>query len=283
MKNQIDNKNKLPKIIDYKALFIYSLIVIISYGLIMFYEDGMIFFGTKHSDSDRLYASYTYSVKNSNFKKEVFNYKNEKIELFTNIKENNNKNVIFLGGNAEDISFNLSTLNKMFPEYNIYTFNYPGYGESTGKSNEEIVTDLISYFIKERNIDNGNLVLMGRSLGTGLATKYAATSNTLNKLILISPYYSLESVVNDEYVFLPKFLTNIIMKNKIETYKYADKVNAKTLIVYTPDDMVIRKENTLKLAEHFKDKEIVLVDGESHQSILIAEKTIEIINKFTKN
>lgn len=283
MKNQINNQNRLPKVIDYKALFIYSLIVVVSYGLIMFYEDSMIFFGTKHSDSDRLYANYSSSFRSSKFKKEIFQYKDNKIELFTNIKENNNKNVIFLGGNAEDVSFNLRTLNQMFPKYNIYTFNYPGYGESTGKSDEENITDLISYFIKEKKLDNGNLVLIGRSLGTGFATKYASTSDKLNKLILISPYYSLESVVNDEYVFLPKFITNIIMKNKVETYKYAEKVTAKTLIVYTPNDLVIKKENTLKLTEHFKDREIGAVDGESHPSILIAEKTIEIINKFTKN
>lgn len=283
MKNNIENQNKIPKLINYNALFIYSLIVIISYGLIMFYENSMIFFGTKYSDKDRFYGNYINGVKESNFKKVFFSYKNEKIELFTNIKENNNKNVIFLGGNAEDVSFNLKTLNQMFPKYNIYTFNYPGYGESTGKSDEENITDLISYFIKEKKLDNGNLVLIGRSLGTGFATKYASTSDKLNKLILISPYYSLESVVNDEYVFLPKFITNIIMKNKIETYKYAEKVTAKTLIVYTPNDLVIKKENTLKLTEHFKDREIGAVDGESHPSILIAEKTIEIINKFTKN
>jgi len=261
-----------------KSVLSCILILTISLYITMFYfEEKIIFAGTKHSDSYRDATIPT--ISKLNFEHKFLNHKNTSIEYFSRYK-NSKENILFLGGNAEDVLFDLSFLSNTFKHQNIYTLNYPGYGGSNGISNEDRITELVNDFIIQLGLDKNNLTVVGRSLGTGFATKVASTFKNTKSLILVSPYYSMEKLAVEHFPFMPYGMTSLFMKNKIETFKHAKLLNIPVLVIYAKNDNVVFNNHTEKLIDLFHQKEVVLIENETHDSVLMATKTIESIQKF---
>ncbi len=262
-----------------KSMLSYILTLITLLYIAMFYfEEKLIFAGTKHSDSYRNGTIPT--ISKLKFEQKFMNHKNNSIEYF--VRENNSKeNVLFLGGNAEDVLFDLQFLSDTFKHQNIYTLNYPGYGGSEGISNEDKITEVVNDFVIQLGLDKKNLTVVGRSLGTGFATKVASTFKNTKSLILVSPYYSMEKLAVEHFPFMPYGMTSLFMKNKIETFKHAKLLNIPVLVIYAKNDNVVFNNHTEKLIDLFSQKEVVLIENETHDSVLMANKTIESIQKFT--
>ena len=71
---------------------------------------------------------------------------------------------------------------------------YPGYGIYTGETSEtRILSDaetVFDYLVNSLGFENENILIMGRSLGSGPAT-YLARSKNAGCLILISAFTSI--------------------------------------------------------------------------------------------
>ena len=74
---------------------------------------------------------------------------------------------------------------------------YPGYGVYKGKSSEQrILQDVVNvydYLTKKMNLKGENLILFGRSIGTGPAT-YLASEKKIGALLLMSGYTCIRAV-----------------------------------------------------------------------------------------
>jgi pimeloyl-ACP methyl ester carboxylesterase len=82
--------------------------------------------------------------------------------------------LIYLGGNAEDVSMSLPLLAETFPEHALYLLHYRGYTGSTGTPTEKaLVADALQLFDRAA-VDHPEVVLIGRSLGSGIALQVAA-------------------------------------------------------------------------------------------------------------
>ena len=106
------------------------------------------------------------------------------------------KNIIYFGGNmqsSDNFFFQMHESNNwgMFADHNFLMIDYPGYGYSSGTTNYNNIikaTDSIYQFVKESSYyGNNKIIIMGFSLGTGVAT-YVASSHNTDGLILIAPY-----------------------------------------------------------------------------------------------
>lgn len=98
--------------------------------------------------------------------------------------------------------------------------------------------------MKEK-VDEKYIILYGRSLGSGFATKLAST-NQPRMLILDAPYYSLSKVTARYAPFMPM---SIILKYPIPTYKWLKYVECPIHIIHGTNDKLIPFKSSVKLSK----------------------------------
>ncbi len=173
--------------------------------------------------------------------------------------------LIYFGGNAEDVSFNMPDLTAAFSNRAIYLMHYRGYGGSSGRPSEDgLVTDAIALFDRVHSL-HPNVVLMGRSLGSGVAV-HLASLRPVERLILVTPFDSLQDVAASLYPYVP---VRRFLRDKFESWRYAPKVTAPTTIIAAERDEVIPPDNTRLLKTRFQPgiASFVVVPGAGHNNI----------------
>ena len=175
------------------------------------------------------------------------------------------KAVIYLGGNAEDVSASLPLLDSAFPGRALYLMHYRGYAGSTGKPTEEaIVADALALFDRVRT-EHSDIVVIGRSLGTGVAVRMA-TLRPVSKLVLVTPYDSLGELAARQFRFFP---VRLLLTDKYESGKYAPRVKVPTLILAAEHDEIIPARSTELLFSRFANgvASMKVIEGAGHNSI----------------
>jgi len=155
--------------------------------------------------------------------------------------------LIYFGGNAEDVSFSLPLLSKAYPNHALYLLHYRGYGGSTGQPTEEALHADARALFEMVHARHEHVLVMGRSLGTAVAVRLAATQ-PVNRLVLVTPYDSILHVAQLEFPYVP---VSLILRDKFESCRDAPKVQAPTLILAAEGDEVIPRESTQALFRTF--------------------------------
>ena len=125
--------------------------------------------------------------------------------------------------------------------------DYRGFGKSTGRrSSKAIKRDLQVIYNKIREqADEDRIILYGRSLGSGFATKLASTNHP-KMLILDAPYYSLTKVAARYMPFMP---FSVLMKYPLPTYKWLKYVQCPIHIIHGTHDKLIPYKTSVKLSQ----------------------------------
>ncbi len=156
--------------------------------------------------------------------------------------------VLYLKGNSKSIKgWGKFAVDFTRNGYDVIMVDYRGFGKSTGKrSQKKIKNDLQFVYnkIKEK-VDEKHIILYGRSLGSGFATKLASVNNPC-KLILEAPYYSLTKVTARYAPFMP---FSIIMKYPLPTYKWIKYVQCPIHIIHGTNDTLIPFKTSIKLSK----------------------------------
>ncbi len=185
--------------------------------------------------------------------------------VITTSEHSGERALIYFGGNGEDVNYNLPMLSSAFPDRAIYLMNYRGYGGSSGKPCETaIIADAFRLFDLVHS-DHNNVLLIGRSLGSGVAV-HVASERPVERMILVTPYNSIEELAASEFSFFP---VSLILQDKYESWKYAPNVTTPTLLIQAGNDEVIPAESTMKLFKSFHNgvASIKVVDGAGHNNI----------------
>jgi pimeloyl-ACP methyl ester carboxylesterase len=185
--------------------------------------------------------------------------------LVTTLPRVGAKALVYFGGNAEDVSYGLPAFAAAFPDHAIYLMHYRGYGGSSGKPTEAaLFSDAVALFDRV-HAEHQSILVVGRSLGTGVAT-YLASVRPVTRLVLVTPYDSLVAVASKHYSFFP---VRWLMRDKFESWRYAEHVTAPTLIIAAQFDEVIPAANTKALLPHFRPglASMKVIAGASHNSI----------------
>ncbi|MHC8367310.1 alpha/beta hydrolase [Pseudomonas sp. ZT5P21] len=155
--------------------------------------------------------------------------------------------LIYFGGNAEDVSRNLPVFSKAFPDHALYLLHYRGFGGSTGSPSEEAISrDAMTLFDKVYDT-HPHIAVVGRSLGSGVAVRLAS-QRPATRLILITPYNSLEDLAVRQY---PIFPVKWLLQDKFESWKYAAHISIPTLLLAAGQDDIIPRSSTEELYGHF--------------------------------
>lgn len=173
--------------------------------------------------------------------------------------------VVYFGGNAEDVSRTLPELQRAFPGRALYLLHYRGYGGSAGEPGEVALTrDALALFdlaqARHRQVE-----LVGRSLGSGLAVR-VASQRPVRRLVLVTPFDSLQAIAARHYPWMP---VRWLMRDKYESWRYAPRVRAPTLLIEAEHDEVIPRVSTRQLLGRFAPgvAGLVVVPGAGHNSL----------------
>lgn len=106
--------------------------------------------------------------------------------------------VIYFGGNAEDVSDSMPTLQRAFPDRSVFALHYRGYNGSTGKPSETaLIADALVLFDRI-HATYPRVILIGRSLGSGIAI-HVASMRPVERLVLVTPYDSLQEIAAQRF------------------------------------------------------------------------------------
>ena len=122
-------------------------------------------------------------------------------------------------------------------DYDVVLVDYRGFGKSTGKRSEKEMLGDMQYVYEKlaEKYTEHHIIVYGRSLGSGFATKIAS-ENKPRYLILDSPYYSFKKAVER---FLPILPVRFVLRYHLRTDKWIRHVNCHTYIIHGTRDLLI--------------------------------------------
>ncbi len=183
--------------------------------------------------------------------------------------------LIYFGGNAEDVSLSLPSFSRDFPEHAIYLLHYRGYGGSSGTPSEEAIQKDALALFDAVYAKHSEVVVVGRSVGSGVAVRLAS-QRPVSRLVLVTPYYSLVELAARLYPYLP---VSWLLRDKFESWRYAPRVVAPTVLVVAENDEVIPRASTERLYASFAQGVATLkvIAGASHDTISESPRYLEIL------
>ena len=222
-----------------KQIFIFIQLILIGYLVVIAYfyfmQDNYIYYPQKITKD---YADMI--LKSNKNVEEVIIETSDKSKLhgwFVKLTTLKAPLVIYFGGNGEEVSYLAN--DPKFKDYSILTMNYRGFGLSEGKPSEKSFLsdslEIYDYAIKRTDIDTNNVIIMGRSLGTGVAI-YVSSKRNCKAVILTSPYDSINSVAQEQMPFLP---IELISRNKFNSILLAPQIKYPLLSLVATEDSTI--------------------------------------------
>ena len=190
------------------------------------------------------------------------------------------KAILYLHGNRGSIRFGVYQIRTMLDKgYDILVPDYRGYGKTEGEieSETQLLEDVekaYKYLLESYLEDN--IIVIGYSLGSGMASHLAAKFNPAH-LLMVAPFSSLTDIKNQYLWFVPDFL----LKFKLDTEKNLKQIKCPVSIVHGTEDRVVRFKLSEKLKEKYPKKvNLVPVVGQGHRRIIFdnaLEKTLSHI------
>lgn len=193
--------------------------------------------------------------------------------------------LLFCHGNAGNISHRIEKM-AVFQKlgFNVFLFDYRGYGESQGKPNEQgtyrDAEAALEYLIKTRGIAPETVVLYGESLGTGVAVEIA-TRYPIAGLILEAPYTSLADVGQRIVWFLPVWF---IVRNRYESRRKLPRVSCPLLILHSREDEIFSYSHAERLlaAANSPKRLVELQGGHANAFFVSLERSKSAIAQFLR-
>ena len=175
--------------------------------------------------------------------------------------------VFYLKGNSKSIKgWGKFAVDFTRHNYDVIMVDYRGFGKSTGKRTQKAIKrdmQMVYNKIKEK-VAEKYIILYGRSLGSGFATKLASMNNP-RMLILDAPYYSLSKVAKKFIPFMP---ISLLIKFPIPTYKWLKYVQCPIHIIHGTDDQLIPYKSSVKLSKINPDQTtLYTVIGGGHKDL----------------
>src|SRR4030095_10671709 len=162
----------------------------------------------------------------------------------------------------------------------VVVVNYRGYGGSTGQPGQKELYDdglaIYDYAIR-RGVPPQHIVVMGRSLGSGVASMLAG-ARPVHAAILITPFDSLASVAAGHYPFLP---VRLLLRHPFPSAEWARLAHAPALIMAAEQDSVVPATHARKLFDAWAGpKQFHVLPQTGHNDIDMHPDYYRLIDEF---
>lgn len=187
--------------------------------------------------------------------------------------------ILYFGGNAEDVLYTAGTARHLDAR-RLLVVNYRGYGASTGRPGQkELYEDALAIYdwaVRE-GTDPKHIVVMGRSLGSGVATMLAA-NRPVAGAILVTPFDSLAAVGAGHY---PIFPVRLLLRHPFPSDEWARQIPRPALLIAASHDFIVPAKHAQRLAEEWAGpKDIRILQGVGHNDVESNADYYPLINQF---
>ena len=188
--------------------------------------------------------------------------------------------IIFFGGNSDDVTNYVINIDNL-KNWNTALINYRSYGLSEGQPNEKnLFKDSLAiydYFASRPDINKEKIIVMGHSLGTGVAI-YVAQNRPVKKIVLISPYANIKNVAQNIFILFP---VKFMLRNKFDSLSRAPLIKTPLLAIAATKDLLIPISHTINLIKHWAGpSELKLIWGDGHHSVVFNDLCWQYVNEF---
>ena len=194
---------------------------------------------------------------------------------------NSRYTILFSHGNATDMGGVMPILLSLKDQgFSVMTYDYPGYGHSTGNPTEQnsylAIEAAYDYLTTELELSPDSIIVQGQSVGGGPST-YLAASKPVAGLVLESSFATAFQVV------VP---FRIMPFEKFPNIRHIDDIDCPLLLLHGTNDTIIpfsHSEELLAAAD--SPKQLVPIEGADHNDILwVGEETyLQSIQTFANN
>lgn len=187
--------------------------------------------------------------------------------------------LVYFGGNAEEISRQAA---EPWPEaWSLALVNYRGYGQSDGKPSEQaLCADAERVFdalAARPDVDRARIVLVGRSLGSGVAV-HLASRRRVAGVVLVAPFDSMVAIGARHYPLLP---VRWLLKHPFDSLARAPAIGVPLLALVGERDAIVPPEHSRRLfAAWAGPKRWVGIPGAGHNDLGAQEEYWRAIGTF---
>lgn len=163
------------------------------------------------------------------------------IEAWTHAAQPGHRTVVFYHGNAGSLANRVPLLRTLVDHgFGFVAIDYRGFGNSDGGPSEQgFYADgraAMRFATEAMNVPVSNVVIMGESIGTGVAVQMAL-ENEASALFLQSPYTSLPDVAaGGPFFWLP---VRLLMEDRFDTLSKIGNVRMPVMVIHGNRDSTI--------------------------------------------
>jgi uncharacterized protein len=199
------------------------------------------------------------------------------VQFKTNNKERVKGVILYFHGNKRNVE-RFAPFVPLYTKHNyeVWITDYPTYGKSTGNISEEVLyqTAMQAYKLAASKFAPQNIVIYGKSLGTGIAAQ-VASQVVCKQLILETPYYSLKELFT---YYTPIFPKNICKYN-LNTFRHLPNITVPITILHGTNDWIIPINHTRKLIPLLQTKDaFYTIEGAGHNYIFNYPKAVQVLD-----
>jgi fermentation-respiration switch protein FrsA (DUF1100 family) len=176
--------------------------------------------------------------------------------------------VLFFHGNGGEIADRTKRFGFLQSQgFGVLFVSYRGYGGSTGTISEQgLITDaLTAYdFLRSKGVAPDRIMLLGESLGTGVAVQLAAQRPVV-AVALEAPYTATADIAAGVYWWLP---VRLLMKDQFRSRDHIANVKVPLLIQHGDSDTVVPvAQGRALFAMANEPKQLVIIPGAGHDAV----------------
>jgi len=236
-----------------------SFFILITVGIYVF-QNKLIFF------PEKLMPSYLYEFEHDFIEIDYKTPDGVRLNAL-HFKVNKPKGIVFYShGNAGSLrTWGYTSDIFLKHNYDLLIYDYRGYGKSGGKISESNMYQDAVLIYKEllKTYREDEIIVYGRSIGTGVASKVALEYNPKH-LVLESPYYNLPDLAKKIFPFIPAKLIRYKLKND----ERIQKISSPITIFHGTFDEVIYFGSSMKLEKLLQDKDqLIPIVGGHHNDL----------------
>jgi len=211
---------------------------------------------------------------------------------FPSVSDSESKaHVLFLHGNGENISTHSGLVYWLTQhQYDVFIFDYRGYGKSQGKAEiEGVMSDIQSsrLYIESRRDDNKKVFIIGHSLGASMGIyNLAHYPQNIDGLILVSPFSDYRQITRETMdkswlTWLFQWPASLMISAEYNPIDYVSRLpEVPKLFLYSEKDRIISSDHIIKLYDEASElKYIKKVQG-YHNSVFAEKENQQIIVKY---
>jgi alpha-beta hydrolase superfamily lysophospholipase len=169
--------------------------------------------------------------------------------------------------------------------YDIVIPDYRGFGKSTGRIESEkmLLQDAeTAYDYVKKSFPENQIILYGRSIGTGIAVHLART-NRPRMVILESPYFSLLDLAARYHSLIPRPLLSLLVRYTMRTDLWITDVVCPVYLFHGEKDNIILFNESERLSKLIRSEhQLIAVPDGGHNNLEDFRQYREAIDRILK-